>query len=150
MWRESQVKEIFSGVWQTNLENPFPGLNTHAYLNQRSEGNVLFYNTSNESDVKKIQELGGIETQFLSHRHESGKSLMTIKSMFNSKLCASEIEAPHLEVKVEQVVKDRFLHSKGIEVIPTPGHTNGGLSFFYKPTEGRSILFTGDTYISIK
>ena len=105
----------------------------------------FFYNNSNESDLKRIQELGGLETQFISHRHESGKSLMTIKSMFNSKLCASEIEAPHLEEMVEQIVKDRFLHSGDIEVVPTPGHTNGGLSFLYKPTEGRSILFTGDT-----
>ena len=139
------MKEIYSGVWQTDLENPFPGLNTHAYLIQRSEGNVLFYNTSNESNFKKIKELGGIETQFLSHRHEFGKSLMTIKSMFNSKLCASALEARHLEEMVAQVVKDRFLYSGDIEIIPTPGHTDGGLSYFYKPIKGRSILFTGDT-----
>jgi hydroxyacylglutathione hydrolase len=69
------MKEIFAGVWQTTLENPFPGLNTHAYLIRRDEGNVLFYNTSNEDDLKKILELGGIETQFISHRHESGRSL---------------------------------------------------------------------------
>jgi hydroxyacylglutathione hydrolase len=46
------MKEIFAGVWQTTLENPFQGLNTHAYLIQRDEGNVLLYNTSNEDDLK--------------------------------------------------------------------------------------------------
>ena len=114
-------------------------------LFKRSEENVLIYNTSNESDLKEIQELGGIETQFISHRHESGKSLNTIKSMFNSKLCASEIEATYLEVTVEIAVKERFFHSLDIEVIPTPGHTDGGLSFFYKSTEKGNVLFTGDT-----
>ncbi len=139
------MKEIFPSVWQTTLENPFPGLNTHAYLIQRDEGNVLFYNTSNQDDLKKILELGGIETQFISHRHESGSSLKKIKSIFNSKLCTSEIEAPYLEETVDLIVKDRFLHNQDIEVIPTPGHTDGGLSFLYSLTKGKNILFTGDT-----
>jgi hydroxyacylglutathione hydrolase len=37
------------------------------------------------------------------------------------------------------------LHNQDIEVIPTPGHTDGGLSFLYNLTKGKSILFTGDT-----
>ena len=139
------MKEIFAGVWQTTLENPFPGLNTHAYLIQRVQGNALFYNTSNEFDLQEIQELGGIVTQFVSHRHESGSSLKTIKSMFNSKLCASELEAPHLAEKADSIVTEQTLYSEDIVIIPTPGHTDGGLSFFYKPKEGKSILFTGDT-----
>ena len=65
--------------------------------------------------------------------------------MFNSELCASEIEAVYLEENVEIAVKERFLYSVDIEIIPTPGHTDGGLSFFYRSAEGKDILFTGDT-----
>ena len=137
--------EIFPDLWQTTLQNPFPGLNTHAYFIKRSEGNVLVYNTSNASDLRQIQALGGMATQFISHRHESGHSLGPIKAMFNSRLCASEIEAAYLEEIVEIAVKERFFYSADIELIPTPGHTDGGLSFLYKSTEAGNVLFTGDT-----
>ena len=65
--------------------------------------------------------------------------------MFNSELCASEIEAVYLEENVEIAVKERLLYSVDIEIIPTPGHTDGGLSFFCRSAEGKDILFTGDT-----
>ena len=139
------MKKIYNDLWQTTQEHPFAGLNAHAYFLKRSKGNVLFYNTSNPNDIEQISDLGGITFQYLSHRHESGQSLATIKSRFNSRLCADELEAPFIESTVDVEFSTRALHSSTIEIVPTPGHTGGGLCFYCSSDDGRRYLFTGDT-----
>ncbi len=84
------MKQLYEDLYQTSVENPFHGLNTHAYFLLRVEGNVLFYNTSNQEDMEEISKLGGITHQFLSHRHETGNSLVKIQSQFQSLLCCDE------------------------------------------------------------
>ena len=138
------MKKIFDDLWQTSLEHPFVGLNSHAYFLSRDNGNALFYNTSNMNDIEKMSELGGISFQYLSHRHESGKSLSTIKSFLNSQLCADELEEPNIESMIDVVFTERQIHSSNIEVIPTSGHTSGGLCFYYNSPFGHTYLFTGD------
>jgi hypothetical protein len=73
------MKQLFTDVWQTTTESPFPGLTTHAYFVTREGGNVLFYNTSQQRDIEQMAELGGVAFQFLSHRDELGPSLQTIR-----------------------------------------------------------------------
>ena len=122
-------------------------LNTHAYFLRRPEGNVLFYNTGNEGDLEKIAELGGIQFQLLSHRDESGPSLNRIKDLFGSKLCCSALEAPIIgkDAQVDIIFQSNDHHLDDIDVIHTPGHTEGSICFFYKSPYGKSYLFTGDT-----
>ncbi len=139
------MNKIYDDLWQTSLENPFAGLNTHAYFLQRSEGNVLFYNTSNLDDIEEISNLGGISFQYLSHRHESGESLSTIKSTFQSQLCSGVLEEPFIKSTVDVTFSARQSHSSNIEIIPTPGHTDGGLCFYYESPIGLKYIFTGDT-----
>lgn len=139
------MKKLYDDIWQTTLEHPFAGLSTHAYLLVRDEGNVLFYNTSIFEDIDGFADLGGIDIQFLSHRHESGKSLSIISKKYESKLCASELESPYIDADIDIIVSDRQIHSFNIEIIPTPGHTDGGLCFYYHSPLGRNYLFTGDT-----
>ena len=122
-------------------------LNTHAYFLRRPEGNVLFYNTGNDGDFEKIAEMGGIRFQLLSHRDESGPSLNRIKDLFGSRLCCSALEAPIVgkdaQVDITFQVEDR--HLGDVDIIHTPGHTEGSICFFYKSPYGKSYLFTGDT-----
>jgi hydroxyacylglutathione hydrolase len=139
------MKRIYDDLWQTSLEQPFSGLNTHAYFLRREEGNVLFYNTSNVDDLEEISTLGGLAFQYLSHRHESGKSLDAIKSKFKSQLCAGSLEVPFVETSVDVTFSTRQSHSSNIEIIPTPGHTDGGLCFYYESPIGLRYLFTGDS-----
>ena len=122
-------------------------LNTHAYFLRRAEGNVLFYNTGNEGDFKKIAELGGIRFQLLSHRDESGPSLNRIKDLFGSRLCCSAVEAPIIgkDASVDLTFQISDHHLGDIDIIHTPGHTEGSICFFYKSPHGKSYLFTGDT-----
>ena len=122
-------------------------LNTHAYFLRRPEGNVLFYNTGNEGDLDQMAELGGIRFQLLSHRDESGPSLNRIKDRFGSRLCCSDVEAPIIgnDAPVDVAFQVEDHHLGDIDIIHTPGHTEGSICFFYKSPYGKSYLFTGDT-----
>lgn len=122
-------------------------LNTHAYFLRRPEGNVLFYNTGDEGDLEKIAALGGIQFQLLSHRDEAGPSLNRIKDRFGSKLCCSALEALIIgnDAPVDITFQSSDHHLGDIEIIHTPGHTDGSICFFYKSPYGKSYLFTGDT-----
>ena len=108
---------------------------------------MLFYNTDVDSDLKKIAELGGIQYQLLTHRDESGPSLNRIKDLFGSKLCCSSLEAPVIgkAAPVDITFEANDYHLGDIEIIHTPGHTDGSICFFYKSPHGKSYLFTGDT-----
>ena len=140
------MKQLQEDLWQSTIYS-IGTLNTHAYFLRRPEGNVLFYNTGNEGDLKQIAELGGIQAQLLSHRDESGPSLNRIKDLFGSKLCCSALEAPIIgkDAPVDITFQVSDHHLGDIEIIHTPGHTEGSLCFFYKSPYGKSYLFTGDT-----
>jgi len=141
------MKQIFDDLWQTKFENPFGDVQTHAYFLQCAEGNVLIYNTGHTEEINHIAELGGIKYQYLSHRDESGSSLEIIREKFGSKLCCHEKEKPAISqsCEVDITFSGNTKHFSGIEIIATPGHTNGSLSFLYNSPFGRTYLFTGDT-----
>lgn len=145
------MRQIQPDLWETEVESPFPGLTTHAYLYQREQGNVLFYNTSQQTDMDRCAELGGVAYQFLSHRDEVGESLKRIRERFNAKLGIHQLDQQALsDVFQPDVV---FTHRQAllvdIEVIPTPGHTPGSVCFLVQSSRGKRYLFTGDTlYLS--
>ncbi len=145
------MKQLQEDLWQSTIHS-MGSLNTHAYFLRRPEGNVLFYNTGHEGDFEKIAELGGIQFQLLSHRDESGPSLNRIKDLFSSKLCCSALEAPIVDndARVDVTFQAEDHHLGDIDVIHTPGHTEGSICFFYKSPYGKSYLFTGDTIFQSK
>lgn len=140
------MKRLEHDLWQSSLHQSGI-LRTHAYLLRRPEGNVLFYNTAADRDLEMIEALGGIRYQLLSHRDESGPSLDRIRERFGSKLCCGALEVPAIsgEARVDVVFEDGDCSFVDIEVIHTPGHTDGSLCFFYRSPNGRSYLFSGDT-----
>ena len=141
------MREIFPGLWQTAAEQPFPGGTTHAYLLQRDDGNVLFYNSSHRKEHRHMAELGGVAHQYLSHRDEVGPSLARIKEMFGNRLCChrDEADAVRKVAPVDVAFAERETHLGTIEVIPTPGHTVGSTCFLVAVPDERTCLFTGDT-----
>lgn len=141
------MQAIMPDLWETETENPSPGLSTHAYLLTRPQGNILFYNTSRPSAWPIIEKLGGIVWQLLSHEDEVGSSLEFISTRFGSKLGIHEAEC---EAAAKFHTPD-LLFSKpgplldGVEIIPTPGHTPGSTCFQVTGHQGFRYLFTGDT-----
>jgi len=83
----------------------------------------------------------------LSHRDEAGPALSDIKRLFRSKLCCHRLEekAVRRVSPVDCMFDKRKVQLGNIEVIPTPGHTNGSVCFLVSSPHGRTYLFTGDT-----
>ncbi len=143
------MKEIYPDLWQTRLEIPFGAIHTHAYLLQLPEGNVLIYNTGHADEIARIAEMGGVKYQYLSHRHEAGASLEIIKRQFASKLCCNENERAAISesCEVDLTFSETTRHFSDIEIISTPGHTDGSTSFLYESRSDQTFLFTGDTFL---
>ena len=141
------MNQIYSDLWQTTPEHPFPNAVTHAYFLKREGGNVLFYSSGISEDLQQIQELGGIIRQYLSHRDEAGQPLVEIKQMFGSELCCHRLEEKAIArvCPVDLTFQTREIHLGDIEIIPTPGHTAGSTCFQYKSPYGKTYLFSGDT-----
>ncbi|WP_292438645.1 MBL fold metallo-hydrolase [Methylophaga sp.] len=141
------MKQIQSDLWETSVESPFPGLTTHAYLWIRDNGNVLFYNTSQQNEIQQMAALGGVAYQLLSHRDELGGSINQIRDLYAAKLGGhrAELEAFAEVCQPDIVFEQRQWLFDDLEVIPTPGHTPGSCCFLAKSSEGSTVLFTGDT-----
>jgi hydroxyacylglutathione hydrolase len=83
----------------------------------------------------------------LSHRDEAAPALADIKRFFGSKLCCHRLEAEAVGkvTPVDCTFDRREVRLGNIEVIPTPGHTNGSVCFLVRSSHRRTYLFTGDT-----
>lgn len=140
------MKQIYDNLWQSERYS-MGGVNTHAYLLTREKDNVLFYNSGNAQDLDRIEELGGISYQLLTHRDEVGKSLARIKERFHSQLGSSAKEERFAATvtDVDIVFSDSDTSLDDIQIIHTPGHTDGSVCFYYASPNGKSYLFTGDT-----
>ncbi|MBB3662876.1 MULTISPECIES: MBL fold metallo-hydrolase [Prauserella salsuginis group] len=140
------MRKIADDLWETEPEYPFPGLSTHAYLWLAPAGNVLFYNTTHDTEFDRMAELGGVADHYLSHQDEIAPSLRTIKERFGSTLHthATEADLASEVTPVDDAFEGRHVTASGIDVIPTPGHTPGSACFLV-PVSGRTYLFTGDT-----
>lgn len=140
------MKQLQPDLWQSSCYRSRM-LNSYAYLLQRPDGNILFYNSAEESDLLKIEDLGGVKLQLLTHRDEATPSLRRIKQRFHSQLASSALEAPYLEkhAPVDLILEAGVEQLGDVQIIETPGHTNGSLCFFYESPFGKSYLFTGDT-----
>ncbi len=140
------MKQIAPDLWQSSLHSSGI-LNTHAYFLERPSGNVLFYNTGDEDDLQHMSDHGGVVYQLLTHRDEAGPSQARIRERFGCKLGCSAIEAPfvakHGKPDLEFGTDDDRIED--IDIIHTPGHTDGSVCFFYRSSHGQSYLFSGDT-----
>ena len=142
------MKQIYPNLWQTSAEHPFgPEMSTHAYLLIKGTGNVMFYSSGLSDEYQNIIELGGISRQYLSHRDEGGVALLHIKQLFGSMLCCHKLEEAAISAAcpVDLTFSTRGFHLGDVEIIPTPGHTDGSTCFMCKSQHGPSYLFTGDT-----
>lgn len=141
------MRRVQPDVWETEVEHPFPGLSTHAYLLMREAGNVLFYNTGHRHELERMAELGGVAYQFLSHRDELGESLNVIHERFGATLGGHRAEREDFARvrEPELLFERRGLLLEGIEAIPVPGHSPGSTCFLVTSPHGRRYLFTGDT-----
>lgn len=149
------MKQLEPDLWQTTRHSIGEVAHTHAYLLTRPSGNLLIYGLGyrdsggSDDDLDQIETLGGVQVQILSHRDESGPSLNLIRDRFGSRLACSALEQPAIsadaaiDLTVGAGCDDPEL--SGLEILDTPGHTDGSISFRYRSPHGKTYLFTGDT-----
>jgi hydroxyacylglutathione hydrolase len=142
------MTQLRGDLWQTRTESPFPGLTTHAYLWQGPNGNILFYSLASDADFEAVEDLGGVSAQYLSHLDEAGPMLAQIAERFGSRLHAPAAELDtigrhaHVDAPVEA---RRHVDANAVEVIPTPGHSDGSTCYLVSGVGAEKYLFTGDT-----
>ena len=142
------MRPIRADLWETRVDNPYPGLTTHAYLwTGGAGGNVLFYGTATDADFDRLEALGGVSHHYLSHRDEAGPMLGRIAERFGARLHAPAVELFEIgqHAHVDVPLASRHVDANGIEVIPTPGHSPGSICYLVPGANGQTYLFTGDT-----
>lgn len=142
----TSLTRIRADLWETRTDTPFPGLTTHAYLWTSGGHNALFYCPATDADFAALDALGGVDDHYLSHQDEAGPMLARVADRFGSRLHApaAEHETIGRHRAIDVPLSTRHVDDRGIEVLPTPGHTPGSTSYLVHGAEGR-YLFTGDT-----
>jgi hydroxyacylglutathione hydrolase len=141
------LHRVADDLWETSLDAPAPGLTTHAYLWVAPEvGNVLFYSVASDRDLGAIERIGGVADQYLSHRDEAGPMLAELHRRLGHRLHAPVAEVAEIAVhrRPDVVFERRGRDDRGVEIVPTPGHSPGSTCFVVDGAAGR-YLFTGDT-----
>ncbi|WP_338395223.1 MBL fold metallo-hydrolase [Fulvitalea axinellae] len=140
------MKELYQDLWQTKRGSHF-GLDLKAYFLKTEEGNALIYYTTEKEELSRIQEMGGVKYQCLSHHHEVNEFLNISKRILGAELCCHRNCAPYLEGIAQADTlfdKDTSLPG-GLRILETPGHTNSNVCYFYESPYGKNYLFSGDT-----
>ncbi|MCY4454541.1 MAG: MBL fold metallo-hydrolase [Immundisolibacterales bacterium] len=117
-------------------------------LPRAAGGQRALLQLGDDRDLDWIADFGGIRYQLLSHRDESGPSLDRIRTRFGSKLGCSALEAPAVAgdaAPIDLIFEEGERSLEDIEIIHTPGRTDGSICIFCRAPAGKSYLFCGDT-----
>lgn len=116
----------------------------------RPEGNLLFSclggHSSIEGSFDAMDDLGGVALHLLGDMHFAARYNDDVDARFGVATMCSEVEGPDVRRKVKNVVTfpfERHTLAPGVEVIPTPGHRPGAVSYLVD-VGGRRCLFAGD------
>ena len=117
----------------------------------RPEGNLLFSclggHSSIEGSFDDMDAMGGVALHLLGDMHFAARYNDDVDERFGVTTMCSEIEGPDVRRKVKNVVTfpfERHVLAPGVEVIPTPGHRPGAVSYLVD-VGTRRCLFAGDS-----
>ena len=117
----------------------------------RPEGNLLFSclggHSSIEGSFDAMDDLGGVALHLLGDMHFAARYNYDVDARFGVTTMCSEVEGPDVRRKVKNVATfpfERHVLAQGVEVIPTPGHRPGAVSYLVD-VGGKRCLFAGDS-----
>lgn len=135
-------------------ENALPGVYHCGYHCEKTFGATSYFISHPQGNImvdcpkykeilaRKIDMLGGVRYLFLTHKDDVGEHDKWAKR-FN---CERIMHVGDVDYRTADV--ERKLHGDGpwtinsdIELVHTPGHTEGSVCLYYKPMK---VLFTGD------
>ena len=123
----------------------------YSYLVERPQGNIFFArmarSASIENEFDAIHAKGGINRIYITDFHFAGNNLGMVAKEFDAPIYCSEIESPKIQKRgIRDLTPFKYEQhniEEDLSVIPTPGHTSGGVCYLL--TLGKKkFLFTGD------
>ncbi|KVH87970.1 uncharacterized protein LOC112502763 [Cynara cardunculus var. scolymus] len=114
-----------------------------SYLIVHPEGNILIDSPRyTERLACNIEKMGGARYMFLTHRddvadHQKWSERLNCERILHS----TEVDVSTINVETKLTGCGPWSLSDDIQLIHTPGHTEGSVCLFYKPLK---VLFTGD------
>ncbi len=123
------------------------------YFLRRPEGNILLATKADIAGAEKeIAALGGAAHVLLGDRHHALPHTQAFAERLGPGLTCSAIEAKALKIQGVAVARELPLKASPLapdfEIIPTPGHTPGALSYLWTH-KGQRRLFIGDTLVPV-
>ena len=146
----SIVREILPGIFAVP-QNGMKGFG-YSHFVRRPAGNLILdamRNTSISDSFDAIAAAGGVAAAVISDRHLGGPSTNQIAERFGARIYCSAIEADAMGHRANQVRVDEALAFErtviegDVQLVPTPGHTEGQFSTLAE-VDGRRVLFTAD------
>ncbi len=111
-----------------------------SFLLERPQGNILIYNSPGINKASKaIKEMGDPNRLLVNHHHEA----MYGAPDFELPIWIHENDKPMADMGITDTFSSRHMINDDLEVIPTPGHTQGTTTFLWDNGEQR-FLFPGD------
>ncbi len=125
----------------------------YTYLLRRPAGNILFATKADiADDWEALEALGPVSHILLGDRHHVGAATARLSAKLAVPLSATRGEAEAArqpDLPIADILRDGRYHlADDLEVIPTPGHTRGAVSYLWS-NGGRRFLFIGDTLVPI-
>lgn len=123
----------------------------YTYLLQSSCGKVAVLDPGEAAPVIEVLNAQGLKLDFIlnTHHHwDHTDGNAALKRKYGAQIVAPEKEASLIK-GVDIAVKEDDIFTLGTEqaqIIETPGHTRGGICFYFKDS---AAIFTGDTLFSL-
>jgi len=146
------IREIFPSLFLVRTAGPSAKMQ-YTYLLRRPAGNILLATKADMADNwDALRALGRVSHILLGDRHHVGAASAELSAKLGVPLSATRAEAMAARQKnllIPDILRDGRYHlADDLEVIPTPGHTKGAVSYLWS-NAGRRFLFIGDTLVPI-
>lgn len=144
------MKKLLSNIFKIYRDPQSTGWG-YSYLVKRSQGNIFFARMAKSASILNefdaIHSEGGIRGIYITDFHFAGKNVDAVATEFDAPIFCSEFELPKIQKRgIRNLTSFKFEQhdiEEGLSVIPTPGHTSGGVCYLLTLNKNK-YLFTGD------
>lgn len=143
------MNKLFPDVFELFPSKPTPK-KYRSFFIKRAAGNLLLPCFSSSSTIEAhfdaIAQSGGLSKQLLGDAHFKSAHCDEVAQRFDAPLFCSVLEAPEVIHSLKHVSQFPFEQhdlEPGLQVIPTPGHRDGGVCYLIDVAHKR-CLFVGD------
>lgn len=144
------MQELLPNIYKVYRDKASGGWG-YSYFVKRPAGNLLFARMAKTASIKgeyaAIDAMGGLHGIYITDFHFAGQNVEQVAKKYKVGVHCSLVEVSKIKSRGIDSVKPFSFKTdeieKGLTVIPTPGHTLGGVCYLLVMDKIR-YLFTGD------